>query len=134
MQTKSTLALGVFMLLAATPALAHHSFATEYDSSKPIGLKGSVMMLDFVNPHSWLYITVKDTTGTTVNWGIELGPIRDLRLQGWDKNSLKPGTEVAIEGFLAKNGSKTANAKSVKLPDGRTLFASGSAMLPQTKK
>jgi hypothetical protein len=92
------------------------------------------MMLDFVNPHSWLYINVKDTKGKIVSWGIELGPVRDLQLQGWNKNSLKAGTEVAIEGFLAKNGSKTANARIVKLPDGRTLFTAGSSLSPQTKK
>lgn len=134
MRVKPTLLLGLLMLLAAVPVLAHHSFATEYDSGKPVALKGSVTMLDFVNPHSWLYINVKDAAGKVVSWGIELGPIRDLQLQGWDKNSLKPGTEVSIDGFLSKNGSKTANAKSVKLPNGKTLFASGSGMSPQTKK
>jgi hypothetical protein len=134
MRTKPTVLLGLFILLAAVPVLAHHSFATEYDTGRPITLKGSVMMLDFVNPHSWLYINVKDTKGKIVSWGIELGPVRDLQLQGWNKNSLKAGTEVSIEGFLAKNGSKTANAKTVKLPDGRTLFTAGSALSPQTKK
>lgn len=133
MRPKPILLLGLLLLLAAVPVLAHHSFATEYDSSKTINLKGSVMMIDFANPHSWLYINVKNGN-MTVSWGIELGPMRDLQLQGWNKDSVKPGTEVAIEGFLAKNGSKTANAKTVKLPDGRTLFASGSALFPQTKK
>jgi hypothetical protein len=134
MKIKPTLLLAVFILLTAIPILAHHSFATEYDTNKPVVLKGSVMMLDFVNPHSWLYINVKDTKGKVVSWGIELGPIRDLQLQGWDKTTVKPGVEVAIEGFPAKNGSKTVSAKSVKLPDGRTLFANGQGMSPQTKK
>jgi hypothetical protein len=134
MRLKTTLFLGVFILLAAVPVIAHHSFATEYDSSKSVTLKGSVTMLDFVNPHSWLYINIKDSAGKVVSWGIELGPIRDLQHQGWSKTTLMPGTEVSIEAFLAKNGSKTANAKMVKLADGRTLFAAGSAMSPQTKK
>lgn len=134
MRTKPTLLLGFFIILAAVPVLAHHAFATEYDTGRPVTLKGSVMMLDFVNPHSWLYINVQDANGKLVSWGIELGPVRDLQLQGWNKNSLKAGTEVSIEGFLAKNGSKTANAKTVKLPDGRTLFTAGSALSPQTKK
>ena len=134
MRTKPTLLLGLFILMTAAPVLAHHSFATEYDTGKPVALKGSVMMLDFVNPHSWLYINVKDRSGKLMSWGVELGPVRDLQLQGWTKNSLKAGTEVSIEGFLAKDGSKTANAKTVKLPDGRTLFTNGSALSPQTKK
>ena len=133
MRSRSTLLLGLSILLAVLPALAHHSFATEYDSSKTVTLKGTVMMIDFANPHSWLYINVKDGN-MTVSWGVELGPMNDLRLQGWNKDSVKPGTEVAIDGFLAKNGSKTANAKTVKLPDGRILFANGSALPAQTKK
>jgi len=134
MKTKPTLLLGVLVILCAVPLFAHHSFATQYDKDNPITLKGSVTMLDFVNPHSWLYIHVKDAKGTLISWGIELGPIRDLQVQGWDKTTVKPGTEVAIEGFPAKNGSKTVSAKSVRLPDGRTLFAAGSGMAPQTKK
>jgi uncharacterized protein DUF6152 len=135
MKAKPTVLMGaVVILLAAIPLLAHHSFATQYDTEKAITLKGSVMMLDLVNPHSWLYINVKDAKGALISWGIELGPIRDLQVQGWDKTTVRPGTEVAIEGFPAKNGSKTLSAKSVRLPDGKTLFATGSGMAPQTKK
>jgi Family of unknown function (DUF6152) len=134
MKTWPTFVLGVLLIVSAAPLLAHHSFATQYDKDNPITIKGSVMMLDLVNPHSWLYVNVKDAKGALVSWGIELGPIRDLQLQGWDKTTVRPGTEVAIEGFPAKNGSKTVSAKSVKLSDGRTLFASGSGMAPQTKK
>ncbi len=132
MKTKPTVLLGVLIIVSAIPLFAHHSFATQYDTDKPIILKGSVMMLDLVNPHSWLYINVKDAKGALISWGIELGPVRDLQVQGWDKTTIKPGTEVAIEGFPAKNGSKTVSAKSVRLPDGRTLFAT--AMSLQTKK
>ena len=134
MRTKPALLLGVFVFLSAVPLFAHHSFATQYDKDNPITLKGSVTMLDLVNPHSWLYVHVKDAKGGLISWGIELGPIRDLQVQGWDKTTVKPGTEVAIEGFPAKNGSKTVSAKTVRLPDGRTLFATGSGMAPQTKK
>src|SRR5438477_4217837 len=134
MKIKPTLLLGVCLILSAVPLVAHHSFATQYDTEKAITLKGSVMMLDLVNPHSWLYINVKDAKGALISWGIELGPIRDLQVQGWDKTTIKPGTEVAIEGFPAKNGSKTLSAKSVRLADGRVLFASGLGMAPQTKK
>jgi uncharacterized Zn ribbon protein len=134
MRTKPTLLLGVLVILSAVPLFAHHSFTTHYDKDNPIILKGSVTMLDFVNPHSWLYIQVKDANGALISWGIELGPIRDLQVQGWDKTTIKPGIEVAIEGFPAKNGSKTVSAKTVRLADGRTLFAAGSGMAPQTKK
>ena len=92
------------------------------------------MMLDLVNPHSWLYVNVKDAKGALISWGIELGPIRDLQLQGWDKTTVKPGTEVSVEGFQAKNGGNTVSARAVKLADGKMLFATGSGMAPQTKK
>jgi uncharacterized protein DUF6152 len=134
MKIKPTLLMGVLVILSAVPLLAHHSFATQYDTNKAVVLKGSVMMLDLVNPHSWLYVNVKDSKGALVSWGIELGPIRDLQLQGWDKTTIKPGTEVSIEGFPAKNGSKTLSAKTVKLPDGRAFFANDSGLAPQTKK
>ncbi len=133
MKLKPSLLLGLLLILSAIPILAHHSFAREYDG-KSISLKGSVTMLDFVNPHSWLYIDIKDAKGQTVSWGIELGPMQELKRQGWSKTTLKPGVEVSIEAFPAKNGSKTANARTVKLSDGRTLFTAGSAMSPQTKK
>lgn len=134
MKTKPTLLLGILVVLSALPLWAHHSFATQYDTDKPITVKGSVVMLDLVNPHSWLYLNVKGAKGELVNWGIELGPVRDLQVQGWDKTTVKPGTEVSVEGFPAKNGSKTVSAKIVKLSDGRMLFATGSGMAPQTKK
>jgi len=134
MLAKRALLFCLITLIAATPVVAHHSFAREYDSRNPVTLKGAVTMLDFKNPHSWLYIDVKDTKGMTVAWGIELGPMIDLRNQGWSKTTLKPGIEVAIDAFRAKNGSHTANARSVKLSDGRVLFTAGSAMSPQTKK
>jgi len=134
MKLKPTLLLGALILASALPVLAHHAFATEYDTNKPLTLRGSVMMLDFVNPHSWLYISVKDATGKLTSWGIELGPVRDLQVQGWDKTTVKAGADVTIEGFPAKNGSKTVSAKSVKLPDGRVLFAAGQGMAPQTRK
>jgi len=133
MKIKPTVLLGI-LLISALPLLAHHSFATQYDTDKPITLKGSVVMLDLVNPHSWLYIHVKDAKGALVSWGVELGPVRDLQLQGWDKTTIKPGTEVSIEGFPAKNGGDTVSARTVKLADGKMLFAAGSGMAPQTKK
>ena len=134
MRAKRSLLLCLITLIAALPLVAHHSFAREYDSRLPVTLKGTVTMLDFTNPHSWLYIDVKDNKGMTIAWGIELGNMIDLRNQGWSKTTVKPGVEVSIDAFRAKNGSNTANARSVKLSDGRVLFTAGSAMSPQTKK
>ena len=112
MKTKPTLLLGFFVVLSALPLWAHHSFATQYDTDKPITIKGSVMMLDLVNPHSWLYLNVKGAKGELVNWGIELGPIRDLQVQGWDKTTVKPGTEVSVEGFPAKTAPRPSARRS----------------------
>lgn len=121
-------------LLASVPVFAHHSFATEYDSAKSITLKGSVTKFDLRNPHSWLYIDVRDAKGKVESWGIELGTVHDLRSQGLSKNSIPTGAEVTIEGFLAKNGSSTANANTVRLPDGRMVFSKGLAPVTTTSK
>ena len=132
-KTQLAVAVTVCLLVAAIPAWAHHAFANEYDSRKPITLKGTVTMTQFLNPHSWLYINVKDSRGKTVSWGIEMGPPHDLALQGWSKTSVPVGTEVIVEGFLAKNGSATATGMTVKLPSGRTLFNSGKVLNIQTE-
>jgi hypothetical protein len=125
LNTKLATALIVCLLVAVIPAWAHHAFANEYDSSKQVILKGTVTMTQFLHPHSWLYVNVKDSRGKMVSWGIEIGNPHDLELQGWNKNSVPVGTEVIVEGFLAKNGSATATGMSIKLPSGRTLFSSG---------
>ena len=122
--TQLAAAVTVCLLVAAIPAWTHHAFANEYDSSKPVTLKGTVTMTQFLNPHSWLYINVKDSKGKMVSWGIEMGPPHDLELQGWSKTSVPVGTSVIVEGFLAKNGSATVTGMSVKSPSGRSLFTS----------
>jgi hypothetical protein len=131
--TQLAAALTVCLLAAAIPVWAHHAFANEYDGNKPITLKGTVTMTQFLNPHSWLYINVKDSKGKMVSWGIEMGTPHDLALQGWSKNSVPAGTEVIVEGFLAKNGSSTANGMTVKLPSGRSLFTNVPALDTQTE-
>jgi hypothetical protein len=107
----------------AVPALAHHSFAAEYDSAKPITLNGSVTKMEWMNPHARFYVDVKDANGTVTNWEFELGSPNGLMRRGWTRNSLKPGDQISVEGYLAKDGSKLCNARQVTLADGRKVFA-----------
>jgi uncharacterized protein DUF6152 len=106
--------------------LAHHSFAAEYDANKPIAVTGTVTKVEWMNPHARFYVDVKEADGTVTNWNFELGAIPVLLKQGWRKDSLKAGDQVSVEGSRAKDGSKTGNARSVKLPDGRRVFAGSS--------
>jgi len=116
---------GLFVA-AALPLAAHHSFAAEFDASKAVTLQGTVTKLDWMNPHIWIYMDAKDDSGTVTHWQCEGGPPNTLTRNGWSKNSLKIGDGVTIEGFRSKDGTNTCNARSVKLPDGRKVFA-GSA-------
>ena len=118
-------ALGLF--LAAVPAVAHHSFAAEYDSKKPITLKGIVTKVDWMNPHVYFYLDVKDEAGNITNWGFEMGPPNGLQRSGWTRNTMKIGDEVIVEGTLAKDGSNQANARSVTVAStGKKLGAASS--------
>ena len=108
--------IAVGLLLTGRAAIAHHSFAAEFDSRKPITLKGIVTKVDWGNPHVWFYINVKDeATGQMTNWGAEMGAPHQLQRRGWRRESLKIGEEVTVKGSLARNGSKRINASSVIL-------------------
>ena len=114
------------LLCAVAPALAHHSFAAEYDRSKPVKFTGTVTKMEWMNPHIYYYVDVKDQTGKVMSYAVEGGTPNSLRRQGWGKDSLKTGDTVTVEGFMAKNGSNHVNGRSVTLPDGKKVFG-GSA-------
>jgi hypothetical protein len=117
------LAVTVGLGLAVAPLLAHHSFAAEFDGSKPVDLMGTVTKVDWVNPHSWIYIDVKSDDGTVANWGLETGPPNVLYRGGWRRDTVKPGDAITVHGFVAKDGSHTLAARQITTPDGRKLFA-----------
>jgi hypothetical protein len=127
MRAKLTLlAVGAGMLLTAASAMAHHSFAAEYDDKKPITLKGTLTKMEWVNPHGWLHIDVKNADGKVVNWAIEAGAPNALLRRGLRKTDFPAGIEIIVDGFLAKDGSNTANGRSVKMLDGRNFFMGSS--------
>jgi hypothetical protein len=113
-------------LLAGGHTIAHHSFAAEFDSQKPVTLTGTVVKWEMINPHGWITIDVTEPDGKTAQWMIETSNPNGLMRLGWSKRSLKPGDEITVEAYRAKDGSNTANAARITLADGRTVFAGSS--------
>jgi hypothetical protein len=117
--------VGAASLLAAVPALSHHSFAAEFDINRPVKLTGTVTKLEWTNPHAWIFVDAKDDNGEVQNWAVELVGINDLLRRGWGRDRVKQGDSINVDGFGAKNGTNTANAASVTLANsGELLWAS----------
>ena len=114
-------------LLLPAHSFSHHSFTAEYDSAKLTQFTGTVTKVEWTNPHARFYLDVKDARGSVSNWNFELGSPILLRKLGWSRDSLKMGEQVSVEGYLAKDGAKMANARKVTLADGRNIFAGSSA-------
>ena len=114
------------ILLVARPAFSHHSFAAEFDGTKPVTLKGTVTKVEWVSPHGWVYIDVKGPDGTVVGWAIETAGPNALLRRGVRKTDFPIGSEVVVSGYRAKNGTPTANASTFTVPDGRELIAGSS--------
>jgi hypothetical protein len=124
---KLTTLLGLMSGAAlSVAALAHHSFQAEYDADRPLTLTGSVTLLEWTNPHARLYLDAPGDDGEIVNWDLELGPPNGLMRQGWRRDSLVPGTVVTISGFRSRTERYVANVRTVKLSDGREVFAGSS--------
>ena len=114
------------VLLSAASAVAHHAFAAEFDATKPFKIKGTVVKMEWINPHTWLHLDVKRSDGKTERWMIEGGPPNALYRRGFTKDSLPVGTELVVEGFRAKDGSLRGNGRELTFSDGRRLFVGSS--------
>ncbi len=118
----SAVAGALLVAAAAAPAVAHHSFAAEFDINRPIVLEGVVTRMEFSNPHSWLHIEVTTDSGETQQWAVEGGAPNALVRRGWNRNSIPAGTPVRVEGYQARDRSFRANGREIYLPDGSSLF------------
>lgn len=118
--------IGVTLCLATGSLLAHHAFSAEFDANRPVNLRGTVTKTEWINPHSWIHIDVKSADGKVSSWAIECGAPNALLRRGLNKTSIPAGTQLVIDGYQAKDGSTTANARDITLPDGQKFFVGSS--------
>ncbi|MBI2187033.1 MAG: hypothetical protein HYU37_07885 [Acidobacteria bacterium] len=133
---QTTVLATIGLLAAAGPAVAHHAFASEFDAKRPVRFTAVVTKMEWINPHAWMHIEVKKPDGTVENWMIEAGSPNSLFRRGIDKNTVKPGMVVVVDGYQARDGSRRANGRDVTLPEGRRLFfgSSGTGTPGEEKK
>jgi hypothetical protein len=123
---KALSAVLMFTAVSARPALAHHSFAAEFDANAPVVLKGTITRMEWINPHSWIHVEVKNPDGTVTEWMVEGGTPNTLFRRGFTRDAVKAGMEITVEGYRAKNGANRANGRDLILADGRRLFMGSS--------
>jgi len=129
MRTKLALAVCVASVALAgwtSSVSAHHAFAAEFDANKPVNFKGTITRMEWVNPHAWLHVAVKTPAGAVENWAIEAGTPNVLFRRGFTRDTLKPGLEIVVDGYRAKDGSRRANGRDLTFADGRKLFLGSS--------
>ena len=124
--TASLVIAGIGLALASAPVVAHHAFSAEFDADRPMQLQGTVTKTEWINPHSWIHIDVTDENGTVESWAIECGAPNALIRRGLNKNSIPAGAELVVDGYGAKDGSNTANARDITLPDGSQFYVGSS--------
>ena len=135
MRTKFLPVVAVIVLgLSAIPLVAHHAFNSEFDSKRPIKLRGTVTKMEWINPHAWIHVDVKKPDGSVEKWMIEAGTPNTLFRRGFTKNSLQAGTEALIDGYQSKDGSLRANGRDLTLPNGQTLFLGSSGTGAPTER
>ena len=127
--------VGACFFMVPGSVFGHHAFSAEFDAQRPIVLRGTVVKTEWINPHSWVHIDVKRPDGKVDTWAIECGAPNSLLRRGWTKNSLPIGSEIVVDGFGAKNGSTTANARDITTADGQKMFVGSSGTgAPYEKK